>query len=327
MKRVLVTGGGGFLGRAIVQQLIARGVKVRSYSRSYQHPLIGLGVDHFQGDLNAPQLFQALEDCDAVFHVAAKAGYWGDRNEFFAVNHQGTRSVLNACRAAGVARFIHTSTPSVAYSTEDVEGKNETLPYPSQYLAAYPESKAAAERDVLAANDDQLATVALRPHLIWGPGDPHLLPRLVEKAEAGKLKRVGDGRNRVDVTFVVNAAMAHVKAAETLEPGAPHAGKAYFISDGKPVLLWDFIAKLLAARGAPPVRKSVPFRVAYAAGRICEMTYSLIPKLGEPPMTRFVACNLALSHWFDISAAKRDFGYEPVVSTEEGLQRLALTVT
>jgi nucleoside-diphosphate-sugar epimerase len=183
-----------------------------------------------------------------------------------------------------------------------------------------------AEQMVLAANGPDLATVALRPHLVWGPSDPHLIPRIVERARAGKLKRIGAGTNRVDVTYVDNAAHAHVLAGERLAPGSPIAGKPYFLSQGEPVYLWDFINRVLAFAGLPPVNKSISSRKALIAGAVLENFYKLFRLRSEPPLTRFVARQLATSHWFDISAARRDLGYEPIVSIDEGLRRLAASM-
>ncbi len=327
MKTTLVTGGGGFLGLAIVRQLIERGYRVRSYSRSSHPELARLGVESFAGDLvESNALAKAMNGCDIVYHVAAKAGIWGRYRDYFEPNVVGTRNVIDACRKMGTSKLVYTSTPSVIYPGGDLEGVDESLPYPAKFEAPYAETKALAEREVLAANCATLSTVALRPHLIWGPDDPHLIPRIVARAKAGRLKRIGDGKNKVDVIYVENAALGHVLAGETLSPSAPQAGKAYFLSQGEPVLLWDFIDRILEVHGVPPVKKRVPIGLAYAAGMTMEAIYRLLPFLGEPPMTRFVAHNLSTSHWFDITAARRDFGYRPVISIEEGLRLVGESV-
>jgi nucleoside-diphosphate-sugar epimerase len=321
--RALVTGGGGFLGGAIVRQLRARGDTVRSFSRRTYPHLNAVGVEQRVGDLaDTDTVASAVAGCDVVFHVAAKAGIWGPADEFFRANVVGTRNVLAACRLHGVGRLVFTSTPSVIGSGRDIEGDNESLPYPSDYTAEYPRTKARAEIEVLEANGPELATVALRPHLIWGPGDPHLVPRLVARARAGRLRQVGDGKNTVDITYVDNAAAAHLLAADRLEPGSPIAGRPYFISQGEPVPLWPFINQILEIAGLQPVTRRIPARVAYAVGAGLEAVYGLLRIRSEPPMTRFVAQQLSASHWFDITAARRDLGYEPAVSTEEGLRRL-----
>jgi nucleoside-diphosphate-sugar epimerase len=224
-----------------------------------------------------------------------------------------------------VGRLVYTSTPSVVYSGP-VENGNESLPYPKRYTAAYPQTKAIAERAILAANGPDLLTVALRPHLIWGPGDPHLIPRVLARARAGKLRRVGTGPVMVDVTYVDNAATAHVLAADRLRPEAPVAGKAYFISNGEPVDLWAFLNRVLEVAGLPPVTKTISPWKARFAGRVLETVYRTLRLPGEPAMTRFVAAQLSTPHWFDISAARRDLGYEPRVSIDDGLKRLAMTL-
>lgn len=320
----LVTGGGGFLGGAIVRQLLERGQQVRSFSRNVYSHLFESDVEQAVGDLaDTDSVEMAVANSDIVYHVAAKAGVWGRNSDFHSANVLGTQNVINACRKLGVRKLVYTSSPSVVYSRDDMEGVDESVPYPAKFDAHYPRTKAEAEQLVLAANGPELATVALRPHLIWGPGDPHLIPRLLEKARAGKLKRVGSGTNRVDVIYVDNAASAHVLAGERLTPGSPIAGKAYFLSQGEPVNLWDFINRILGAAKIPPVGKAISFRKALIAGAILEGIYKLLGWQSEPPMTRFVARQLATSHWFDISAARRDLGYEPSVSIDEGLRRLA----
>src|SRR5438105_1104494 len=222
--RALVTGGGGFLGGAIVRLLRDRGDDVRSFSRQCYPALDGLDVEQIQGDVaDAAAVDRAVAGCDVVFHVAAKAGVWGPTDEYYRANVVGTENVITACRKHGVRRLVFTSSPSVVTTGHDIAGGDESLPYPKHYLADYPRTKAAAERLVLAANGPNLATVALRPHIIWGPGDNHLIPRLIEGARAGKLRQVGDGTNRTDVTYVENAATAHLLAAERLRPGSPVA--------------------------------------------------------------------------------------------------------
>jgi nucleoside-diphosphate-sugar epimerase len=324
----LVTGGGGFLGGAIVRKLIARGEAVRSFQRSNYPWLDELGVTQCLGDLgDMAALTKAATGCDVVFHVAAKAGVWGRTADFVATNQTGTANVIAASRAARVTRLVYTSTPSVVHTGGDIEGGNESLPYSNHFEADYPRTKAAAEKLVLAANGPDLATVALRPHLIWGPGDPHLIPRLIARARAGQLKRIGTRPVKVDVTFVENAADAHLLAADRLTPGGDVAGKAYFLSDGTPVVLWDFVNRILTSAGAAPVTTSVATWKAKLAGRVLERIHRALRLSAEPRMTRFVASQLSTSHWYDITAAKRDLGYEPAVGIEEGLSRLAASLT
>ena len=214
-QTVLVTGGGGFLGGAIVRLLVARGDSVRSFSRSRYPRLDTMGVDQVQGDLADTQALQtACQGVDLVFHVAAKAGVWGPYDAFYQTNVVGTENIIRACRDNGVGRLIYTSSPSVVFDGRDMEGGDESLPYPDIYHTHYPRTKAMAERRVRQAADGRLRTIALRPHLIWGPGDNHLVPRIIQRAR--RLRQVGDGQNKVDTIYVDNAAHAHLLAAEKL---------------------------------------------------------------------------------------------------------------
>jgi nucleoside-diphosphate-sugar epimerase len=322
--KALVTGGGGFLGGAIVRLLRQQGREVRSFTRSAYPWLDEVGVEQSLGDLaDAAAVERAAAGVDLVFHVAAKAGVWGRREDFFATNVTGTENIIAACRKLGVPRLVYTSTPSVVHGGGDLEGADESVPYPKEFDAPYPETKALAEKAVLAANAPDLVTVALRPHLIWGPGDPHLVPRVLAKAREGKLRRIGSRPVTVDVTYIDNAAEAHLLAARSLgDSTSPPAGKAYFISNGEPVDLWVFIDRILAEAGLPPVTRTTSAWKARLAGRVLENVYRWFRLPGEPPMTRFVANQMSTSHWYDISAARRDLGYEPRVSIEEGLRRL-----
>lgn len=322
--KVLVTGGGGFLGSTICRLLRARGDTVISVARSRHPALDALGVQQEQVDISVlDPLLHVSRGVDAVIHVAAKAGAWGSWDDYYAANVAGTDHVLAACRLNGIPKLVYTSTPSVVHSGGDLEGVNESAPYATHFRAHYPHTKALAEQRVLAANDDELSTVALRPHLIWGPGDNHLLPRIVARARAGRLRFVGSERKRIDVVYVDNAAQAHVDALDRLAPGAACAGKPYFVSQGEPIFADDMINALLRACGLPPETRRVPYGVAFAAGALLEAVYGVLRIGSEPPMTRFVAEQLATAHWYDISAARRDLGYVPAISTEEGMLRLA----
>lgn len=321
--KALVTGGGGFLGSAIVRQLVARGETVRSISRGFYQTLANLGVEQVQGDLaDLDHVMAAASGCDIIFHVAAKAGIWGDYASFHRANVIGTENVLTACKQLGIKRLVYTSSPSVVFDGHDVEGGDESLPYPAHFEAHYPKTKAMAEQLVLAANSPTLSTVSLRPHLIWGPGDNHLVPRIIAKAKAGRLRRIGTNPCLVDTVYVDNAAEAHLLAADRLTPTSPCAGKAYFITNNEPIPLWDMVNHILAAAALPPVTRAVSPGVAYAAGVICEQFWKFLPLKDEPPMTRFVARELSTAHWFDISASRRDLGYEPKISVAEGLTHL-----
>ena len=321
--KVLVTGGGGFLGGYIVRALLGRGHEVVVFGRSAQPDLEEKGVRVFRGDLfDAAQVHEACEGVEAVFHAAAQTGVWGSWESFYRPNVVGTQNVIDACREHGVKYLIYTSTPSVVFTGEAIKNADESLPYGGNWLCYYAHTKSIAEKEVIEADDpDGLRTVALRPHLIWGVGDPHLVPRIIEQARRGRLRIVGEGDNLVDITHVVNAASAHLLALDALGSGVG-GGKAYFISQGEPVRLWDWINDLLGRMGLPPVVKKVSLKKAYAAGVVLECVWKVLRLRGEPPMTRFVAVELAKDHYFNIEAARRDLGYEPSVSTEAGLEEM-----
>lgn len=324
----LVTGGGGFLGRYICEQLAARGDRVRSFGRGAYPQLEDLGVEVQRGDLaDRRAVTAACDGVDCVFHVAARAGIAMDWGAYETANVRGTQNVLDACRMTGVSRLVYASSPSVTFAGRDQRGTDERGPYDFAWMAAqqahYSRSKALAEQAVLAANDHELRTCALRPHLIWGPRDAHLIPRLIDRARRGRLRRVGDGSNLVDICYVENAAAAHLLAADALAiPQSPAAGRAFYISQGEPVNCWQWIDELLALAGLPRVERSISYPAARRVGAACEMIYRALRLRGEPPMTRFLAAQLARSHWYDISAARRDLGYTPHVSTAEGMRRL-----
>ena len=319
--KALVTGGGGFLGRAIVEALLARGHAVTVVGRNEYPEIAALGALVRRGDVSDRVAIQeALRGGhDVVFHAAAKAGVWGARADYLGTNVVGTSNVVDACRDAGVTRLVFTSSPSVVFDGRDQVGASNDLPYPAFYESHYPATKAEAEKLVLAANGPELATIALRPHLVYGPRDPHLLPRVFSRARAGRLAIVGDGRNRVSVTYVENAALAHVLAAEALSPQAACAGRAYFVNDAEPVLLWPWLNELLRRLDIAPITSRVPLGVARAGGALLEAAWCVLNLSGEPPMTRFVAAQLASSHSYSLEPARRDFGFEPPVTPAAAL--------
>lgn len=331
--RAVVTGGSGFLGNAIARACLARGWEISAVARR-AHPEISAEFPLERLDLgdekNVPALAKIFENADVVFHTAAKAGIWGKYKDFERANLDATRNVVAACRLAGTRNLVYTSTPSVVFNGENIRGGNESLPYFSGDLSAYAKTKAEAEKFVRAAHSPALRTVSLRPHLIWGRGDPHLLPRVFEQASQMKLRIIGDGKNKVDLTHIDNAVHAHLLAADALLADAPALcddslrgnGKAYFVSDGAPVALWHWINTLLQEIGIPAVTRDIPFKSAYRAGAFLEFFWKIFGVAGEPPITRFVATELSHDHWFDIAAIRRDLNYAPIVSNADGVRDL-----
>jgi nucleoside-diphosphate-sugar epimerase len=323
--KALVTGGGGFLGGALIRLLLANGAAVRNFSRGDYPGLRALGVDCRRGDLaDKAAAAAACQGCDIVFHTAAKVGMWGRYEDFRRTNVDGTAALLEGARAAGVARFVFTSSPSVVFNGKEVAGWNESAPYPGSFDSHYSESKAHAERLVLQANGPGFATVSLRPHLIWGPGRNHIVSNIVDSGRAGKLRRIGGANKLVDSTYIDDAAAAHWCAAQRLAPGSPCAGKAYFISQGDPRPNWDLINLILAAAGGEPVARTLSYPVAYAAALTMEAAWLLASFSDEPPLNRFILKQLTTAHWFDISAARRDLGYAPSFTIEQGIEKLKL---
>jgi len=331
--KVLVTGGTGFLGRRLVARLLAEGRSVTVLGRTPAPELEAQGVRFIRASLDdATAVRAACAGIETVFHAAAKVGVWGRYDEFFRPNVLGTRALLEGCRTHGVQRLIYTSTPSVVYNGRDLAGANELLPLTTCCPSPYPLTKAIAEREVLAANSTALRTIALRPHLIWGVGDPHLVPRVLARARASRLRIIGSGQNRVDMVHIENAVDAHLLAETALRqchllsdiPSGPRRadGWAFFITNGEPVVLWDWINQLLRSLGEPPVTKKISLGAASTLGAICEAAWGILPVRGEPPMTRFIAAELAKDHWFDISAARRDLGYTPRISMAAGTAEL-----
>ena len=322
--KVLVTGGGGFLGQAICRQLVARGHAVRSMNRKRYPALDALGVVQHSGDVASMDLVvEAASGVDAIIHSAGRVGAWGRLEDYYETNVRGTDNVLAACELNEIGRLVFTSSPSVVHNGGDLEGVDESVPYATHFSSPYAQTKALAEQRVLAANSAQLATVALRPHFVWGPGDPNLLPRILNRARRGQLRLIGDVAKKIDTVYVDNAAEAHVLALEKLAVGSPIAGKIYFISQGEPVTHEALINSWLKADGFPPETRHVPLGLAQFVGTALETVYRTLGISKEPPLTRFMVEQLSTSHWFNIAAARRDLGYSPRVSMAEGLARLS----
>jgi nucleoside-diphosphate-sugar epimerase len=322
IKKALVTGGGGFVGKAVVKKLLGLGVETRVLGRHHYKEIELMGGECIVGNVSDTRIMSsATLGVDIVFHVAALAGIWGDWKQYHTTNVLGTEAAVASCRKNNVPMLVYTSTPSVVFNRNDIKGGTEDLPYADKYLCHYARSKVMAEKIVLGANSSTLLTCAIRPHLIWGPGDPHLFPRLLESGRKRLLKRVGKGLNLVDISYIDNVADAHILAAKNLSEKGTAAGKPYFISQGEPVNLWDWINELFAAMDIEKVQSTVSFPLAYRLGGILEMIHKCAGIAKEPKMTRFLAEQLAKSHYFSIENARNDLGYEPIITTTEGLRR------
>lgn len=320
-KRVLVTGGGGFVGLALTARLRQAGVEVVSIQRGEYVEHKYLAVEAVRADLTDPDfdLTPYCKGVDVIFHTAAKVEMWGPRREFEAVNVEATRRLLTMAQKAGVGRFVYTSSPSVVASDKNLCGVDESQPYPSQYIAEYPRTKALAEKLVLAAHQDSFRTLALRPHLIFGPGDTNLIPTVIERASQGRLPQIGEGKNLSDFCFIDDCVSAHICAAIALQTNKNAGGRAYFITQGEPMLLWEWIREVLNRAHAKPINKKIPFKLAYALAACFEKASKFFPRLGEPRLTRFLVLQMATDHYFSIEAAKRELGFVPQYSMKQAL--------
>jgi len=322
--KVLVTGGGGFLGQAVCRQLAAAGHQVIAFNRNRYAALDDAKIEQRSGDVaNLDSVLAASEDVDAIVHSAGKVGAWGRLEEYYEANVRGTDNVLAACELHQIDRLVFTSSPSVVHGGADLNGVDESAPYAAHFSSAYAQTKAMAEQRVLAANSTKFATVALRPHFIWGPGDPNLLPRVLKQARSGRLRLIGKEAKKIDTTYIDNAADAHLLALERIAPGAAIAGKVYFISQGEPITIENLINAWLKADGFPPETRRMPLGLARFLGTVLETIYGTLRLAQEPPLTRFTVEQLSTAHWFNLDAAKRDLGYAPKVSMAEGLARLS----
>lgn len=321
--KILVTGSGGFLGKAIIKELLSEGHQLSTINRQPYPELEAMGVTCYQGDIRSlDDVEMAVAGVDAVIHSAAKAGMWGDYEDYFQINVVGTENIISACKKFKISKLVYTSSPSVTFDGNDQEGVDESAAYPDSFTAHYPKTKAIAEQKVLSSGDESLSVVALRPHLIWGPGDNHLAPRLIDRQKSKRLRFIGKSSSKVDAVYIDNAAHAHTLALEKLSPSSIINGKAYFISNQDPWPTEKLINTILFSAGIDPVTKRVPYGLAMTVAVAFEYIYAFFKIKRDPPMTRFVALQLSSSHWFDSRAAKEELGYVPRVSMVEGFRRL-----
>jgi len=324
MPKSFLTGGSGFVGKALAKALVAKGHSVIVTARKDLPDLESFGVRVLKVDLNSDLswLKGYLRDVDAVFHTAAKVSMWGKFEDFYRTNVEATRTLLKIAQGVGVERFIYTSSPSVIANGSDLCNVDESIPYPDTYEAFYPQTKAEAEREVLAMNSQNgMKTIALRPHLIFGPGDTNLIPTVIAKAQAGRLIRIGDGKNRTDLTFIEDCVDAHIAAYESLGTNPRAAGRPYFISQGEPVVMWDWIDSILNSFQLGPIKRSIPFSLARLLAHGAEWWAKRIAPEKEPFLTSFLVTEMATNHYFNIDAARNELGYVPRRSIQQAMHQ------
>lgn len=318
-----VTGGSGFIGTHLLERLDSRGDQVRALARSDDSAgtVEAFGATPVRGDLRDTEAMAAgMEGCEVVFHLAALADRWGPRQAFVDTNVRGTENVLEAARTAGVDRLVHTSTEAVLADGDPLRDVDETVPYPDDHVGYYPETKAMAERRVLAADGDSLTTVAVRPRFVWGPRDETLLPEFVDAIESGGFAWFDGGHYLTSTTHVRNAVEGHLLAAERGIGGA-----AYFVTDGRPVEFRTFITALVETRGVTPPDRSVPTWLARPGARLLESVWRLLDREEPPPLDRQTLALMGHEMTVDDSKARDDLGYEPVITREAGLEELRTT--
>ena len=320
--KVLVTGAGSLQLGGIVQQLASRGDEVVCFQRR-ENETTHSNITTFAGDIrDRGAASEAASGCDAIIHGAARVGVMGSWEDFYSTNVDGTTNVLRAAEEHHITRLVYVSTPSVAHVGRSIEGDVATPATTGRKRTFYAESKAIAEILALQANSAELGVVALRPHLVWGPGDTQLVGRIVDRARQGRLVMVGSGNALVDSTYIDNAISAHIAALDAIAPGARCSGKAYVISNGEPRTVNELMSRICLAAGVEFSPKHVPAVIARSIGSVVERIWPLIRK-DEPPITRFVAEQLGTAHWFDQRPAQEDLNWKPQVSLDEGFARLA----
>ena len=335
LKKVIVTGGGGFLGFAVIKHIQKefKNAEIVSISRNFYQELEKKGVKQIEADISKQDDIKEsfFEKQDLVFHIAAKAGVWGDYDDYYAINFLGTKYIADICLKKNIP-LVYTSSPSVVFSGEDMEGVDESVSYPEKpekreksektkkFLSHYSKTKALAEQYILKLCKEGLRAIILRPHLIWGPLDNHLVPKILKRSN--KLFKIKNRRNLVDTIYIDNAAYGHILSAKKIIQDGSSSGKIYFLSQDEPIYVFDMIDGILKAGGKDRVKKEAPYFLVYFAAFLIEKIYKLFRIKKEPLITRFIVKELSSSHWFDISHAKKDLGYTPLVSTKKGLEEL-----
>ena len=320
--RVLITGGSSLMGLGVARTLLGRGDEVVSFQRT-RGAAVSPDVEQALGDVrDAVALERAMAGCDAVLHLAAKVGVVGARADYETVNVGGTRNVVEAVRRRGVERLVHVSSPSVAHGGEPLVGAGADPAFVDHGTAWYPTTKAVAEGIALAAASASCGVVALRPHLVWGPGDTQLVGRIVERARAGRLALVGGGRALVDTTYVDNAVAALVAGLDAALPGAACSGRPYVVANFEPRPIREILAGICAAAGVTFAPRDVPLGVAKGLGSVIERAWPRLGRTSEPPLTRFLAEQLGTAHWFDPRPVREDLGWTPTVTIDEGMAAL-----
>jgi nucleoside-diphosphate-sugar epimerase len=317
--KVLVTGATSLLGGSVVNRLRRRGDDVTVFQRRPS----GLGVAEHLGDIaDRAAVATAIAGAEAVVHLAARAmavaiGSW---EQFEATNVRGTENIVGLAGEAAVSRLVYVSSPSVAHRGRSLVGTPAGAADPDGARGHYARSKAQGELIALAANSPDLAAVAIRPHLIWGPGDTQLVGRIVDRARAGRLSIVGSGASLIDTTYIDNAADALVAA---LDRAPSLGGKALVVTNGQPRPIRELMNRIVIAAGLKPPRMKVPYRMAHLGGLAAERIWELWGREDDPPMTSFAAEHLGTAHWFDQRETRRALRWEPAVSLDEGFKRLA----
>ncbi|MCC7361834.1 MAG: NAD-dependent epimerase/dehydratase family protein [Anaerolineales bacterium] len=317
-RPVLVTGATGFIGGALAHRLHTLGARVTAQGRRAGAVLEAAGMRFVRGDLAQAEVAEAaMTGAAYVFHCAALAAPWGPYRDFYRANVSATEALTAAARRAGVTRFVHVSTPSLCFAGEARRNVREDDPLPARQLTAYADTKRLAEQVVAEAQAAGLPTVRLRPRAVFGPGDATLFPRLLRQVAHGRLRVIGPGDNLADLTYIDNVVDGLLLAAR-----APAAvGGVYNLTNGEPQPLWPLIAQVSTALGYGPPRGRVSLRAALALAGAIELAYWLLGLKREPPLTRYAVRMLALDATLDITAARRDLGYAPRVSLDEGMQR------